>query len=747
MPSTTVELWTAIGPLGVADVYVGPASLAERAAALPVWGPFPPIQSGRTSGGRVYVAVPGTLTRDLEDLREGLPPAAIAAFAWHLTAALAEIHEHGGAHGCLHPSFVGLDARGRLAVRPALASPLPTEPDPGASAQATDCLQLGELLAVLGLERLDDPGIPLLRAGLGRDRARLRMSPARAARQALAALAARHPEWEAALVESLGASWRLGQAPRLNATERGSGVRIPNAMAPGGAGARVTLGNAKSENTIGATVRVDLDLAIEAPRPAPPREMATIRVATGPSPKKVAEEAASQRVAPQTRRPPEDPTPARRAAEEPPSARIAPPVRTTPDPAAAQLSPEEAPNPRFEARRAEVPSRPARAHGPVIELAFGGPPAPTSPTASASLPPATGVPQHNIVATPPIDLQASEPPTISLQSRISTPPGTSSLDPAPFTQPKVSAQPISQTPKVESDHPEDSAWVEEEEESGPTTSPAERVEDNERTSPADQDWMSRLDSPESGLPLGETVGEAGHSATLGADPTPLGEPGRGPLPSLPGVPAPDRIPGETATHLDSLHREHEDSDGAVPDLDFLEDEQPTGISALERLRVAMAGESTFDEPSSFSEPLPPDPGISQVFVRPVADASRYGLTMPAKSSLAANEPSLTVPEAPAKLPTPRPPPAPLAAATTHSTNEGEPKWEGIRGVSGEPRREAELGSGKWTESGRSIEQLQQELSHGPVREMEMVEESKGSWKLLLGALLVLGGLVLWYVLT
>ncbi len=61
-------------------------------------------------------------------------------------------------------------------------------------------------------------------AGLRRERARLRMQPGRAVRQAIAAILARHPEWVERLKEELGPSWTTDQAPRA--------PYVPGAAAP-----------------------------------------------------------------------------------------------------------------------------------------------------------------------------------------------------------------------------------------------------------------------------------------------------------------------------------------------------------------------------------------------------------------------------------------------------------------------------------------------------------------------------------
>jgi hypothetical protein len=212
-PSAAVELWLAEGPEGAADVYLGPEMLAQRARVLPRWGPFPAVLTGNRDG-RWFVLVPGSIETNCNALSQQLTPPAALAVAFHITAAVSEVHARGGAHGALHARSVGLDDEGKLTIRPALAMSVLGEPDPAATAQATDCLQLCTLFEALGLEALEDPAVPLLLTGLKRERARLRIQPGRAVRQSLAALLARYPEAEASVIHALGPSWATHMTPR-----------------------------------------------------------------------------------------------------------------------------------------------------------------------------------------------------------------------------------------------------------------------------------------------------------------------------------------------------------------------------------------------------------------------------------------------------------------------------------------------------------------------------------------------------
>ncbi len=131
--SAAVELWSAHGPDGDAEVFLGPEMLVRRARALPAWGPFPRVLTGSRQG-RWFVVVPGRIHQDLEALRDRLTGGTCLAFAWHIAAALAEVHEQGRAHGALHGSHMsawtaGACSRsGRPWPRPSAATPTPTPP-------------------------------------------------------------------------------------------------------------------------------------------------------------------------------------------------------------------------------------------------------------------------------------------------------------------------------------------------------------------------------------------------------------------------------------------------------------------------------------------------------------------------------------------------------------------------------------------------------------------------------------------
>ena len=81
--------------------------------------------------------------------------------------------------------------------------------------------------------------------------------------------------------------------------------------------------------------------------------------------------------------------------------------------------------------------------------------------------------------------------------------------------------------------------------------------------------------------------------------------------------------------------------------------------------------------------------------------------------------------------------------TERSSSFNRPKWEGIRGITGDDSREQELGVGKWSESARSLEEVRREMDSAPVRELEL-DSSRGQWGMLLLFLALIGALVAWW---
>jgi hypothetical protein len=154
--------------------------------------------------------------------------------------------------------------------------------------------------------------------------------------------------------------------------------------------------------------------------------------------------------------------------------------------------------------------------------------------------------------------------------------------------------------------------------------------------------------------------------------------------------------------------------------------------AQERIRAAVGllaqelDEGTFQVMPSPPSPPPPSP------------------TAPPPSSPPPSPPTPPAPTSPPPAaPAWAPPPTP--AEPLPPTTPEQPKWEGLRGVTGDARREDELGAGKWTESARSLAEVQGELAAGPPREIEPLEDGKGSKVFLIIGLCATAGLVLWWI--
>jgi hypothetical protein len=111
------------------------------------------------------------------------------------------------------------------------------------------------------------------------------------------------------------------------------------------------------------------------------------------------------------------------------------------------------------------------------------------------------------------------------------------------------------------------------------------------------------------------------------------------------------------------------------------------------------------------------------------------------------EPVTELAPAPTSTPTPSLPPLPVAVAPVEvDPDDGDaPRWAGIKGVTGDASREEELGSGKWEEEARPLDELRKEMGATPVRPMEEIDPSRGNWAMLAVAIAALVGLVaLWF---
>ena len=68
---------------------------------------------------------------------------------------------------------------------------------------------------------------------------------------------------------------------------------------------------------------------------------------------------------------------------------------------------------------------------------------------------------------------------------------------------------------------------------------------------------------------------------------------------------------------------------------------------------------------------------------------------------------------------------------------------GSLGVTGNPEREKELGAGKWTEQGRSLQEIARQLPSTPTREMDLVGGGPPWWAVVAAAALLAVGAAAW----
>ncbi|MEC7985847.1 MAG: hypothetical protein VX278_11835, partial [Myxococcota bacterium] len=213
-----VEHWKAIGNSGVAEVFIVPKEWESRYRSLPKnWGAFVNFTL-QDFQNKLAVIVPGFLNSDLKVLEQRLGSEASVIFAWHIASAISLLHDSGGSHGILHPNSIGLDDLGQLSIRPAIGESIVDDPDSTATAQATDCWQLGFVFQSLGISGELDERLSLLMAGLHRERSLIRMQPASAIRQSIIAVGSRNPSWEEALKKQLGDDWAMDLLPPLEQT-------------------------------------------------------------------------------------------------------------------------------------------------------------------------------------------------------------------------------------------------------------------------------------------------------------------------------------------------------------------------------------------------------------------------------------------------------------------------------------------------------------------------------------------------
>lgn len=210
-----IEHWKGVGDQGVAEIFLLPHSWKARIDAIPKkWNAFCDFDV-QYLGSKIAVIIPGFLHSDVYTLQRKLGPEAAVVFSWHIASALALLHDSGSAHGLLHAQSIGLDEDGKLSIRPGLLAPIQADPDKHASAQATDCWQLAHVIELLIGVELSDDRIRLLLGGLKQDRASIRLQPARALRQSLVAITENNPSWEESLKKTLGNDWGMDQLPPI----------------------------------------------------------------------------------------------------------------------------------------------------------------------------------------------------------------------------------------------------------------------------------------------------------------------------------------------------------------------------------------------------------------------------------------------------------------------------------------------------------------------------------------------------
>ncbi len=685
--SAAVEHWWAEGPDGPAEVYLGPEMLVRRARALPIWGPFSPILTGR-EGLRSYVVVRGRLGRTVDDLRGMLSPGACVAFAWHLAAALAEVHERGGAHGAMHPGWTGVDTEGRLTIRPALTAAVRSDPDAEATAQSTDCIQLASVLEALELERLDEPSLSLLMRGVSRDRSRLRLQPGRAVRQSLSYILHRHPEWEASLVETLGDDWRTSLLPRavpLPGPETpvhpwvDHATHIPRVGGPhqGAAAAMVD---------VRAVSAVPMERSVAIERSPPPTVAVPVAVpaAAGPGAAALVD----------VELPPEPAHPSVRVHV----TRAASPEPDHPASAESATEAAESVGVSVDTLAAPLDSRPSPFE-----------PAQPAPAVPEALPPEASVPAQSVendvsgvilasaeavlpamVADVQVDSDESEESMAAVDPPSVDSPTPDSPEGAAEETPAVEpSAPVTLTPH---EAPEDAPTSDSE---GPAESD---IHDDGEFDPA----YGVVESPTDLAPAPSAL------AALLADST---RPRPEPRPFDSGAPVRSMVIGA---------EDDSDPDSDDPAEVFEDDEKTAVESVPEPVRQALAH-------------LESERGSRNLArLQPETDAA--GLAPPSEPRATADR---SMPTGPAHHP---------VDDDDEPDDTAAPRWAGLKGVTGDVSREDELGSGKWEEEARPLDELRREMGATPVREMESIDPSRGSWPMLVVALVALVGLVvLWFV--
>ena len=208
---SNVEYWLADCNGRLGEVYLVSAELQSRIQSLPSLIGFTQCQVMKIDEAQIAVIMPGIIDIPVSTMRSKLGITACVGIGWHIADMLSLLHQSGRAHNLLHPDKIGINDLGELEVRPALGLLLSSDPDPKATAIATDSWQMRSVIQQLGIQERLDPLFALLTRGLQEDVARLRLQPATAIRQSISAVLARHVEWEEAFVKQMGKSWALNQ--------------------------------------------------------------------------------------------------------------------------------------------------------------------------------------------------------------------------------------------------------------------------------------------------------------------------------------------------------------------------------------------------------------------------------------------------------------------------------------------------------------------------------------------------------
>ena len=690
------ERWSARTSDGdSAEVILGGEDLERWVAELPSGGPWVTVSSGRDDG-HSWALIPDPHARNFLQLRPAPAHIAVAATR-EVLVALDRLHRDGRHHGRLHPAGVGFDAEGQLKIRPLYHEPPLADPDGRPADAATDCWLVGGLLVYLlggswPPERRDTSDfettgvnaqrLALLVSGLMRDQRRWRLQPARKAYQAATAVIRDIPDL----------------ADLLTSAARGEFQRA-------------ALPTPQDEDMYGRAAAGGVRLSLYEDAAPAPRVEPFLTSPTVPAPPR-------PRLVP----PPAAPV----------VAPIAAPAMSLPQPPPPSL--EVAPQPPSEsAANQEV----LEAAGEVLEAAEEPLEAAGEPLEVAG--------EADAYDAPPIGL------AIGLAASVTSDP-IEAPDDAPddaYDEP-VDDEPVDDPPTHES--PVQSA-----------TLPS--LEAEEEDLPTDEEQLAALD------PFAASV------STLQALPEPdedvedqdtaLG----GDAPSIP-VALPEKPERAMRIHATSIPQEIAERLAATRSLLQVDASIiPPEIAASllgEPAAPLSAGYSEYeddlnsmglaDPDAPIDEPAyaPLDEGVAAIEERsPDPDSMAASYAMSSEPLRVEAPPAVEVPDAAPTAPVvtnaEQPErPAPILSATrppdevpgvsilertSQAETSGSFTGEGPR-ITENSDRETELGAGKWTEEGRSAEDLAREMPDTPIREMDL-EESGKSWGLYVAAVVVL----------